>query len=80
MTNEELNRSYLDKLDTSDGGFCPGFYLWDVLASDGKRYLIAADYPGAVEVRLYFRARLDVVSATKLGPNPDAAAWQAVKG
>lgn len=76
-TSATLDPKYNDKsANFAPGDNCPGFDLWDVLASDGKRYLMAGDYAGAVDTRLYFRAELDVITATKIGPNPAVALWE----
>jgi hypothetical protein len=80
MENSDLDTTYLDKLNPA--GYCPGFNLWNVLATDGKRYLMASDHEGGLGTRLYFRTngRLDVESAELIGPNPDAAAWNKARG
>ena len=72
-----LDRRYLDKLNPERN--CPGFKLWDVLASDGVRYLMAGDHEGGAETRLFFAARLTVVTATLIGANPDAAEWDRLR-
>lgn len=75
-----LNREYLDTLDLE--GYCPGFRLWDALATDGTRYLVASDSVEGVSTRLYMRSHgaIDLVSADCLGDNPDAIAWKTHKG
>jgi hypothetical protein len=75
----ELDARFLDKL--SREGYCPGFRLWDALASDGQHYLVAADNEGGAENRLFFRTNgaLKVVEAKLLGDNPDVAAWDAAR-
>jgi len=61
---------------------CPGFLLWDVVASDGQTYRMAGDYSGAVETRLFFRTvgkglpELTVKTMTLVGDNPDVKAWE----
>lgn len=75
-----LNATYRDKLDLK--GNCPGFRLWDVLASDGVRYLMASDSSDGVGTRLYFRSgdRIEPVSVTLIGDNPDAEEWIKARG
>lgn len=63
--------------DFGPSDYCPGFNLWDVLASDGRHYLMAGDHISGVSTRLYFRAELEVVEAVDLGPNPAVALWDA---
>ncbi|MEB0286174.1 hypothetical protein QN355_06375 [Cryobacterium sp. 10S3] len=74
------NTTYLDKLDPERN--CPGFYIWDALATDGKTYRMAADYDGGLSVRLFFgtNGALDLVSAVNLGDNPDAIEWKRLRG
>lgn len=71
------NTTFLDKLNLE--GHCPGFSLWEVKASDGETYLMAADYEGGLSTRLFFKTndQVSVVSATLLGPNPDVTSWDA---
>lgn len=73
---EDLDPTFRDKLILA--GYCPGFNLWNVLATDGKRYLMASDHASGCGTRLYFRTigKLDMVSAELIGPNPDAEAWE----
>jgi hypothetical protein len=80
MTKEELSTEFLDTL-TLDG-YCPGFNLWAVVATDGKKYLMASDHKSAIGTRLYFRTngKLDMESAELIGPNPDAKTWKKAKG
>lgn len=77
---DELDATHRDALVLD--GYCPGFKLWNVLATDGKRYLMASDHEGGCGTRLYFRTngRLDVVSAELIGPNPDAEEWNRARG
>lgn len=79
---EGLDTKYLDALHLEPGYNCPGFNLWDVTATDGNRYLMAADYEGSIGTRLFFRTngKLDMASATLLGRNPDADRWCDYKG
>lgn len=69
------NFIYIDKLNLE--GNCPGFHLWEVVASDGEVYTMASDTESGLDTRLFFRSegRLKVKTATKLGPNPDVTAW-----
>lgn len=74
----KLDRRYLDKAsEFTPSDYCPGFDLWDVLASDGAHYLMAGDYIGGVGTRLHFQTdgALSIVSAINLGPNPAVKAW-----
>lgn len=77
----ELSTSLLDRCDPSQN--CPGFNLW-VVTARGVRYLVAADDPSGVRVRLFFQAGIDAdresVAVEPLGPNPDAAEWTRVRG
>lgn len=71
--------TYLDTVRPD--GNCPGFYLWDALASDGRVYRMAGDHEGGVDVRLFFRTngRLTLISATKVGDNPAVDEWDALR-
>ena len=75
-----LDATYRDKLNLK--GNCPGFRLWDVLASDGVRYVMASDSAEGVGTRLHFRSRgrIAPVSVTLIGDNPDAAEWDKARG
>lgn len=78
--NKDINTSMLDTV--SSAANCPGFNLWDVLASDGKRYLMAGDHKSGVETRLFFRTQpseLTAVNITLIGPNPDVQLWDAYR-
>ena len=79
---EGLDAQFRDVLRLEPGYNCPGFKLWAVVATDGKRYLMASDSESAIGTRLYFRTngRLDMASAELLGVNPDAEAWCDYKG
>jgi hypothetical protein len=79
---EGLDPKFRDKLTLEPGYNCPGFNLWDVEATDGNHYLMAADNAGSASTRLYFRTngRLDVANAVLLGRNPDADLWCDYKG
>ena len=76
----ELNREYLDTLNLD--GYCPGFRLWDALATDGTHYLVASDSVEGVGTRLYMRSYgcIELVSAECLGDNPDAITWKTHRG
>ena len=86
MTNTEptaldaLDRTYLDPVDPD--GNCPGFKLWRAVATDGVAYLVAADYPGAVQVRIYMRSNgavdVEIPDITYLGENPGRREWEAL--
>jgi hypothetical protein len=77
---QNLDPQFRDKLVLE--GYCPGFYLWNVLATDGNRYLMAGDHKGGVSTRLYFRTngKLDVAEIEQIGPNPDAEEWSKARG
>lgn len=67
----------------SRGSYCPGFYLYKVLGTDGLVYLVSADYPGGVQTRVFFHTRglVSVVSPIEencelVGDNPDAKEWE----
>ncbi|WP_406245871.1 hypothetical protein ACI7YT_12585 [Microbacterium sp. M] len=70
-------------------GYCPGFNLWHVTATDGAVYLIDSDgqrddlrplRPLATAIYLRSNGKLDAVSAVYIGPNPDADAWKRNRG
>jgi hypothetical protein len=75
-----LDPKYRDTLNPKRN--CPGFQLWEVLGSDGVRYLMAGDHKGGVETRLFFATNnaIQPVSITLLGPNPDVEAWHEARG
>lgn len=78
-TTSSSNTRYLDKMDPTKN--CPGFNLWEVLATDGETYLMASDNTGGLETRLFFRTdgNVHLKSATLLGPNPDVALWDSIR-
>lgn len=74
----ELNRRFLDAVHTGLCG-CPGFRLYEVLGTDGVRYLVAADHQDGAGTRVYLRSAGEVrgVEFALIGDNDAAvAAWE----
>lgn len=79
-----LDTRFLDKLNPSAN--CPGFYLWKVKVTEPEQwagdYLVAGDYPGGVETRLFFGtngAIRKAASVERIGRNPDADKWDELR-
>lgn len=77
----ELDRTFLDTIHTGECG-CPGFRLWEVLASNGVSYLVAADHQSGAETRMYLRSSgaIQAATVTLVGENDAAVAeWESTR-
>lgn len=84
---DTINATYRRTLNLD--GYCPGFNLWHVVATDGHTYLIDSDTQpddlrplSGLATAIYLRTngKLDAVSATYAGSNPDRDAWARARG